>query len=837
MVWAKRIGFSFLVIFVGLAVFAAWTVRRSFPQTSGQLEAPGLLSSVEIVRDGWGVPNIYADNPHDLFFSQGYTHAQERFWQMDFWRHIGSGRVSELFGASQLDTDRFLRSLGFADLARQELQTMDQRYRDILEWYAEGVNAYLAEHDGASLSLEYALLSLQNPGYEVEPWEPLHTLTWAKVMSWDLSGNMRSEIERAVLSKDLPIDRLEQLYPSYPEEHPVIVEPGESLARPGSSMVALPTASIEVLADAGRAAQRVWDLTGGGFEGIGSNNWALAGSRTATGLPLLANDTHLGIQMPSIWFQNGLHCTEDDGDCPYQVVGFTFAGVPGVVIGHNDRIAWGVTTEAVDTQDLYVEKVNPANPGQYEANGEWVDFETRTETLHVAGGDQVQFEVRSTRHGPVISGTFLDENELVDNRVIEMPQDYVVALGWQTLSPSTLVEAIIDLNTAQNHEAFRNAMSHWDIAAQNVVYADIEGNIAYQSTGEVPIRAVGDGRYPVPGWTSEHEWTGLVPFEEMPWLLNPAEGFIETANQLVIREGALPFIGAEGAYGYRAARIEALIEETSSHTVESMQAIQFDNRDGGAVSLVPYLIELDPAGDETIHSVQDRLDAWARIEDFQVAGSSPGATLYQAVWRHLLANTFHDELPEEHWPEGGSRWFLVVRNLLERVDDPWWDDVSTPHPETRDDILRGAMLDAHDDLVERLGDDPDDWTWGHLHIARFENQTFGRSGIGPIEWLFNRTAPRRVSGSESTVNAVGWDTNESYSVDWLPAQRMVIDLSELGSSTFIHTTGQSGHAFHPMYDNMLEPWTDGEHAPMLWTRDQVEANSTSTLTLVPAVEG
>lgn len=831
--WVTRIGLAILLIVVALAVLAVWTVSRSFPQTSGEVEVEGLFASVEVMRDDWGVPHIYAENAHDLFFAQGYTHAQERFWQMDFWRHIGSARLSELFGESQLDADRFLRSLGFAELARQELETMDRGLADILGWYAQGVNAYLSERDGASLSLEYALLSLQNSEYQIEPWEPVHTLTWAKVMSWDLSGNMRSEIARAVLGSELTIDRVEQLYPPYPEEHPVIVEPGESSSAAMSKTVDLPPGAIEALVDVGHAARRVWDLTGGGFEGIGSNNWVLAGSRTASGLPLLANDTHLGIQMPSIWFPNGLHCVGESEACPYQVVGFTFAGVPGVVIGHNDRVAWGVTTQAVDTQDLYIEKVNPANPNQYAVDGEWVDFDTRHETIEVAGSDPVSFEVRSTRHGPVISGTFLEEGELDGTPSVELPAPYVVSLAWQTLSPSTLVEAIIGLNTARDYDDFREATRHWDIAAQNVIYADVEGNIGYQSTGEVPVRASGDGRYPVPGWDSEHEWTGLVPFEQMPSLLNPPDGFIETANQLVTREGTQPFIGVEGAHGYRAARIEELIAQSSKHTIESIQGMQFDNRDGGAVSVVPYLVEVDPGGDETIRSAQGPLDAWARDDAYQVTGTSSGATLYQSVWRNLLAHTFHDELPEEHWPEGGSRWFVVMRNLLEVPDDPWWDDVTTAHIEQRDDILRSSMRAGHSEAVELLGDDPDDWAWGDLHVARFESQTFGQSGIGPIEWLFNRTAPRRVAGSESIVNAVGWDTNESYAVDWLPSQRMVVDLSDLGSSTFIHTTGQSGHAFHPMYDNMLEPWTDGIQAPMYWTREQVDANATSTLTLLP----
>ena len=831
--WVKRISVGLLILVILIGIFGIWTVRRSFPQVDGEVEITGLDGAVEIVRDEWGVPHIYATTSHDLFFAQGYTHAQERFWQMDFWRHIGSARLSEMFGESQLGTDKFLRSLDFAGLARQELETMDTDSRNILEWYSEGVNAYLSGRDGAELSLEYALLPLQNPAYEIEPWEPIHTLTWAKMMAWDLGGNMRAEIARAVLSADLPIDRLEQLYPGYPDDHPAIVEPDQVSA--GASVAPpVPIGSIGAIASVGRAAQAVWDLTGGGFEGIGSNNWVVGGSLTESGLPLLADDTHLGIQMPSIWFENALHCVEPTPDCRHRLIGFTFAGVPGVVIGHNEHIAWGVTNQAVDVQDLYIERVNPGNPNQYEVDGEWVDFEVRTETIEVAGSEPVSFDVRSTRHGPVISGTFLEEGELDDTRAIGLPDEYVVALSWQALSPSTLVEAIFGLNTAADYQDFKAATRAWDIAAQSIVYADVEGNIAYQATGEVPIRANGDGRYPVPGWTTEYDWVGFVPFDELPSLLNPPEGFIETANQPVNRRGTLPFIGAEGAYGYRASRIEELIEARSDHTVGSMQEIQFDNRDGGAAVLMPYLLEIDPRGSSEVEEVQSRLREWQDEEDLQVGGDSSAAAIYQGVWRHILANTFHDELPEDHWPEGGSRWFEVVRGLLESAEDLYWDDTTTSGIETRDDILHQAIVDAHNEISEMLGDDLDEWTWGELHVARFENQTFGQSGIAPIEWLLNRTAPERVAGSESIVNAVGWDTNESYVVDWVPSQRMVVDLADFSASTFIHTTGQSGHAFHPFYDNMIEPWTDGEHAPMYWTRSAVDENASSVLTLVPA---
>ena len=832
--WVKRILVSALVLALVVGLFGIWLVRRPFPQAEGRIEVEGLRAPVEVIRDDWGNPHIYASNTHDLFFAQGYTHAQERYWQMDVWRHIGAGRLSEMFGESQVDTDKFLRSLGWVDLARQELAMMDPEPRGVQESYAAGVNAYLAGRSGSEVSLEYAILRRVSPSYEIEPWTPVNTLTWAKVMSWDLSSNMDAEIERAILAKTLPLERIEQLGPPFPEDHPVIVE-ADQAPTASAAPASIPDAALPALRSARAGAERVWALTGGGFEGIGSNNWVLSGAMTESGMPLLANDTHLAIQIPSIWFANGLHCVGDDPGCPYQLVGFSFAGAPGIVIGHNGHIAWGVTNQAVDTQDLYIERVNPDDLGQYEVDGEWVDFETRTEVIRVAGGEDVIFEVRSTRNGPVISGTFLEEDELDGTGAVELPEEYAVTLSWKTLEPSTLFEAVFGINGATNYEEFREVVQKWDIAAQNLVYADVEGNIAYHSTGKVPVRAKGDGRYPVQGWSSEYDWVGRVPFEEMPRLLNPPRGFIATANQIVLPPGSEPFIGIDSRYGFRAARIERLLEVEGRHDVESMQQIQLDNRDGGAEHLIPYLLSVDAEGNTEVEEIQSMLETWSQGPDaFQAGGDSAGAGVYQAVWRQVLKNTFHDELVEETWPEGGGRWFHVVRLLLERPDDPWWNDVGTSNTETRDDILLRSMVDAHQELTELLGSNVERWTWGRLHRAHFESQTLGQSGIPPIEWLFNRTAPPRVGGTESVINAVGWSPAEGYEVDWLPAMRMVIDLSDFSNSSYIHTTGQSGHAFHRHYDDMIEPWTDGEQIPMYWTREEVLANASSTLILVPA---
>ena len=827
--WAKRILIFILVVALGLTAFGIFTVRRSFPQVRGDLEIAGLTDQVQVLRNSLGVPQIYASNRHDLFFAQGFTHAQERFWQMDVWRHIGAGRVSEMFGESQVETDMFLRSLDFEAIAEKELGALSEESREILQSYADGVNAYLSTHSGTNVSLEYAVLSLQYSGYEIEPWKPTDTLMWAKLMSWDLAGNMGDEIARAVLGRTLGPARVGQLYPPMPSDKPVIVEAGQEAAA-SPETVAAPAAALDALVSAGAAAERVMELTGGGFEGIGSNNWVVGGSMTESGLPLLANDTHLAIQMPSIWFENGLHC-----ECGIDVTGFSFAGSPGVIIGHNAHHAWGVTNEAADTQDLFIEKVNPDDRGQYEVDGAWVDFGTRTEKIVVAGGEDVTFEVRTTRHGPVISGTYLDNGEFDGSSVTEVPDDYVVALAWKTLEPATIIDAVLGIDLATSYDEFAAAAASWDIAPQNLIYADIEGNIAYFATGELPVRAKGQGLYPVPGWTSEYDWTGVVPTEDLPRMLNPPQGFIETANQLVLRPGSEPFIGLDSSHGYRAQRIVDMIRAGDSHDVASMQRIQMDTLDASAQAIVPYLLAVDPGGDPGVTEIQTWLEGWSTgARAFQVTGDSTGAAVYMAVWRGLLARIFHDELPEDYWPTGGSRWFDVVVSLLGSPDDRWWDDIGTPETETRDQVLRSAMGDARDELVELLGDDPGDWRWGRLHIAHFENQTLGQSGISAIEWLFNRTAPQRVGGSDSLVNAVGWDADKSYVVDWVPSERMVVDLADFDSSTFVHTTGQSGHAFHENYDSMIEMWTDGEQGPMAWTRDVVESQATDVLTLHPS---
>ncbi|MGD8759239.1 MAG: penicillin acylase family protein [Anaerolineales bacterium] len=805
------------------------TVRRSFPKTRGTVSLPGLDATVEVYRDSFGVPHIYASTEHDLFMAQGYVHAQDRFWQMDFWRHIGAGRLAEMFGESQLETDMFLRTMGWARVAQQEYESFDQATRANLEAYAEGVNAYLTEHQGSSLSLEYAILGLLNPDYQPEPWTPVQSLTWGKVMAWDLGSNMSSEMQRATLLTKIGPERTDELWPDYPSDHPVIVPPQVGQASPDDHSYAATPAYLAWLPDLESLRQRMaslHELTGGGFQGIGSNNWVIAGERTATGGPLLANDMHLGIQMPSIWYEIGLHCYPVSDACPIEVVGFSFAGIPAVIVGHNANIAWGVTNLGPDVQDLYIEKINPDNPNQYEVNGEWVDMTIVEETIEVSDAEAQALTIRYTRHGPILSDVDEDMAAWAASLAEGGPTPLALSLRWTALDPGTIVHSVLMLNAASNWDEFRQALRYWDVPSQNFVFADIQGNIGYQSPGRIPIRASGDGTLPVPGWTDEYEWTGFIPFEELPSVFNPAQGYLATANHAVVGPDYPYLITTQWDYGYRASRIVAMIEQDAELSIEDIQRIHGDNYNAMGPLLTPLLQELEFEETE-IGDLVALLEGW----DYQNDMDSASAALFNAFWHHLVLRTFGDDLPEG-WSPGGSQAFLVISALLDQPYNPWWDDLGTGTMESRDDILLLAFTDAVAELEALLGEDPADWSWGDLHTATFENATLGTCGIGPIESLFNR-GPFPTAGGSSIVNATGWSFESGYQVTSVPSERLIVDLTDFDNTLSIHPTGQSGHAYHPNYIDMADMWRTIQYHPLLWSRDRVVQASEALLELVP----
>lgn len=842
-----------LVLVVIAGGVGVWTITRSFPQTSGSVDVPGLTEPVTVFRDDAGIPQLSASTADDLFRAQGYVHAQDRFWEMDFRRHVTSGRLAEMFGASQLPTDTFIRTLGWRRVAEQEVKLLDPTSLRYYQDYADGVNAYLKQRSGAELSLEYAVLGLQNPSYRPEPWTPADSVAWLKAMAWDLRSNLDDEIDRALLATKLKPEQVAELHPGYPYTgHPTITDQGGDDPRtatpdagPGAVASAAGTAdgSASAALDPSDYAERLQQvaasvdalplLMGPAGDDIGSNSWVVSGAHTASGKPLLANDPHLGAALPSVWYQMGLHCTTVGPKCPFDVAGFSFSGFPGIIIGHNDRISWGFTNLGPDVADLFVEKVTGDT---YEYDGAQVPLEKRTERIRVAGGKDVTITVRSTRHGPIVTDIGDAYATIAKDQAGKLgvpAQQFQLSLAWTALTPGLTANAIFAFDTARDWASFRAAAQQFQVPSQNLVYADVDGNIGYQAPGLIPTRAAGDGTTPVPGWTSQYSWTGTIPFDRLPSVFDPPAGYIVTANNAAVGPAFPELITADWDQGYRANQIEvrlaALFAEDTKVTAKDMAAIQADTYDANAAALVPVLraVAAKPDAEGDVVQAARLLEGW----DYRDDGDSAPAAYFAVFWKELLHDVFARTVPAATVPTGGDRWFSVVRSLLTQSDSHWWVD-SDLGTTDRDSMIAYAAGKAWGQTRDLLGGDPSSWRWDRLHTLELKNASLGESGVAPIEWLFNR-GPWHVGGGSSVVDATGWDASQGFAVDRVPSMRMVVDLSDFDRSTWINLTGASGHAFDAHYTDQTELWAAGKTRAWPFNPKAVQKAAVQTLTLRP----
>jgi penicillin amidase len=841
--WSAWAVVGLVVLLVLVTAAGTWAVRRPLPEVDGELVLPGLDAEVEVLRDAHGIPQLYGDTDDDLMRAQGYVHAQERFFEMDVRRHVTAGRLSELFGEETLETDKFIRTMGWRRVAEREWALLRTDTREALTAYADGVNAFLAENGRSEIAAEYTVLGLSGLDYEPEEWTPVDSLAWLKAMAWDLRGNMEEEVDRVLLSLDHTEEEIAQLHPAYPfAEHPPIVAGGGVVdgvfeqnasgnATRNPRRAPYPDEVVDALEQVRDRVAAMPELLGRG-EGIGSNSWVVDGEHSATGEPLLANDPHLGVSQPGIWMQMGLHCRTPGPDCTLDTSGFTFSGVPGVVIGHNADIAWGMTNLSPDVTDLFLEQTD--GDDRWVRDGRAVPMDVRTETIEVRGADDFELRIRETAHGPLISDVSPEFATVGANAPTDEPAQrgtgYAVALAWTALDPAPTADAILLLNRASNWDEFREAASQFAVPAQNLVYADRAGHIGYQAPGRVPIRKSGnDGTMPVEGWVSANDWTGeYVPFDGLPSVLDPDEGFIVTANQAVVDEDYPYFLTRDWDAGYRSTRIRQVLEEEGELSVSEMEELQLDTFNPMAPVLVPYLLDIDELPSPYYRRAQRLLAGW----DFTQPADSAPAAYFNVVWRNLLALTFHDDLREGSWPTGGERWFQVVTPLLDEPGAAWWDDASTDEVETRDDILARAMVDARDELTRRQARDPSLWTWGHLHRLDLRSSTLGDSGVAAVERLFNRTG-WEVGGGTSIVDATSWDAVQGYGVTAAPSMRMVVSLADFDASRWINLTGVSGHPASSHYSDQTELYVDGEYLPWASSREAVEEAAEDTLTLVP----
>ena len=853
----QQIRLALVVVGIGLVIalvvgvtLATTAVRRPFPTVSGEIALAGLSGPVEVLRDERGVPHIYADSADDLAMAQGFVHAQDRFVQMDLGRHATAGRLAELVGEAGVESDKVVRTLGWRRVAEQELPLLEPRTRRLLQAYADGVNAYLDRHASpSSMGLEYVVLAQEFGGYRPDEWTAVDSLAWLKAMAWDLKGNYEGELTRARLGR-MSTAQIEELYPALDlEARPPILSPEEwdpSSTGPVDSRGALGDLGVG-LADLDRverafatvadAMEAMPEAVGRG-EGVGSNSWVVTGSKSSTGQPILANDPHLAVGIPSVFYQVGLHCRAVTSDCPFDVAGFSFAGVPGVVIGHTDRIAWGFTNLVADVTDFYLHRLRDET---YLRDGSYVPLETRTETIRVAGGEDETITVRSTVHGPLLSDVVSAAGEAGANAPVEgreVRDRYAVALAWTGLVPSATADAIVGFNTATNFSEFRTAAESFAVPGQNLVYADVDGNIGYQAPGLIPVRTSAiqgsaPGYWPAPGWDSGYDWRGFVPFSELPWAYNPEDEVIVAANQAVT-QGTRPFLSTEFDHGYRATRIAALLESSDALSPADMAELQLDSTNPFAEELVSALLRVDTSDDEFTAEAQRLLLEWEYTTPADSSSEGAAAAYYSAVWRNLLSLLFDDELPRDLWVSGSGQHQAAVAQLLSRPDSPWWDNKQTPGiTEERDEILRQALRGARLELTRQLGKDPQSWDWGKLHTVTFEHDVLGGEGVpAPLRWLANR-GPYALPGGPAIVNANSWTASAGYEVDRGPAMRMVVDLSDLDASTWVNQTGQSGHAYHPNYADQITAWAEGEQFPWPHSAQAVRDTTAETLTLVP----
>ena len=805
MTWFRRGALTLLFVLV-VIVAALWVYsRRVLPLTQGTLLLQGPRAEVRIERDANGIPTIKAASRDDAIFGLGYVHAQDRLWQLETHKRIGSGRLAEAFGESALEADKFLRALGVRRTAAEQYDQASVDSRAALTAYAEGINAFV-QNEMSARPPEFMLL-----GVQPEPWTPEDSMAWATMMAWDLGSNWSAELLRLRMSLKFPVDRVNELLPPYPGDKPLPTADYAALFR-----------GLKLSATTGQQALNA--APDSGVEGIGSNNWVVHGSHTESGKPLLANDPHLKLTAPSLWYLARL---EAPG---YKVAGATMPGLPFVVIGQNEHLAWGLTNTAPDVQDLYIERIKPDDASMYQTPDGWAKFTSVTETIKVKGKPDVTLLTRSTRHGPVISDAGGATEGLTGVPAPDAPPAYALAMRWTALDVDTgTMDAGLAFNTSRTVADVIAVSSKYLAPMQNIVIADDQGHIGMVSAGRVPVRKPENdlkGLVPSPGWDARYDWAGVLEPTWTPRETDPPRGWIATANQRIHPLDYPHFITSEWAAPYRHQRIEQLLAARPKHSVESLRSIQADEFSAATMRLMPYLRKAT-SSHPLAQAAQRELAAFDGV-----MSADKAAPLIAWAWaRQLTQAIFRDEIGDPLYEKQiNTRSFReALEGVLERNDGWWCDNKTTPAAETCEQQINIAFTLALEELQAAQGADVAQWQWGKAHVARSEHRPFTR--VKPLNRWFELRTP--VGGDTYTVNysRVGIKpdvtTGELYLDESGTSFRGLFDLGDPSQSRFMFSSGQSGIVFSPLYSRFVEPWRKVQDVPV-WGGETVR-----TLVLKP----
>ena len=788
-------GIIALVACLALVYFAS---AKDSP--SGKERMMGLNGTVSIGFDASDIPHIKASTAGDALFALGFLHASERSWQMEINRRLAAGRLSEILGEDTLKIDRFMRTVGIKYSAERQFERYPVEAKRLLQSYADGVNAGNAKL-GWALPLEY-VLTRSRPGH----WSPTDSVAWMLMMAMDLGGNWQKELQRLELSRDLTTAQIWEVLPPYTPGNPVTKMDFAALYKnmgiftKDDTEIRNKPLDIQDVRQPTQQEQMLHALLPGSREGIGSNNWALSGERTASGKPLLANDPHLGLSAPALWYFARL---EAPG---LSVIGATLPGIPAVVLGRTESIAWSFTNTGPDVQDLFIEELDPANPGQYRTPDGMAAFLVREEIIEIRNKPAHRFIVKQSRHGPIISESYDRAKNLINT------ERFALALRWTALDlENQSVLGLLEMNRATNLDAFKKALRKNYAPMQNVVMADTAGNIAFQAAGVAPKRALHQGLYgvaPAPGWENQYDWQGYIPFDQLPALDNPEQGWIATANQQILAANNPNPLTGDWELPFRYERIKALLQAKPQHDFAAMRAIQGDTLSLAATPLLP-LFKVTQSTHSSAAAVQ------AIIANFEgdMRKDSSGALIFNA-WVDQLTRHLFSRLGDYFSVQYGKHQFRDA--LLEQLSNPnslWCDSPKTEGIENCAQASQQAMDQALEYLSIRYGNDPANWKWGDAHIAVSEHRPFSR--VPFLNRLFNITTP--FPGDGFTINVgkpeLGKHKNP-YETKQAASLRTVFDLADLEQSTFIYQTGQSGWVQNKHYRKLNSLWADNEALPL-----------------------
>lgn len=756
----------FILLFLAVGLFIIFQVHQMKPDYSGDTQLPELHSAVKIIWDDNGVIHIEGKTVDDVVIASGYASAKERLWQMEMVRRVAKGQLSEIFGETTVDFDKLFLTLNLDSITIRNYQRISAESKEWLHNYAAGINAFLRE-TGNDLPIEFMLM-----GFKPAPWTAEDCLLQNRLMAWLLNFNWRADFLYWQLASKLTTEKMQEIMPQW-KNYPNIL-PDYSTTKYFQRLTNIHLQMREIL----NLSSGLW----------GSNSWVVSPQKMRNGKAWLANDPHLSLQLPSIWIE--MHLKADN----FEVMGFALPGSPGIVIGRNNFIAWGLTNGMIDDSDLFLEKVDTLE-NIFWKNNVKLPLQRREHLISIKEKPDLIYTVYSTDNGPLVNGIFS-----------EIKTSQSIALKWVGDEESDELKTFISLSLATNWSDFVNALRTYAVPAQNFVYADRQGNIGYHLAGKVPIRSYMSGLIPLSAWESKYRWTSWIAFDQLPQIYNPAEGFIVTANNHI--QDKYPFYLSElWEPPFRALRIRELLAEKSNLDLQDMQRIQNDRINLLAQEVLPLLmVELDsvPIRPITREKIKTLFSGW----DYSMDQESIAAAIFETIQYFLIKNIFKDELDDElyeYWLELPNAILRIFLQVFKNQESSWFDNVHTVEIETRSKIIRQSLAEGFNWLEKNRGSDLTEWRWGKLHRLKLSH-VLGKVAI--TDRIFNR-GPYPLAGSNCTVNVATYRPNLSFAVIVGPSMRFIVDWGSTDCYWSIIPGGNSGHFLSKFYDNQIVSWREG----------------------------